>query len=54
MNRTISEFLSGKKTILVGCLLAAAGILQQDSQMILEGLGFIFVRLGIKKVEAKK
>lgn len=43
------NFLSGKKTHIVGLLMVATGILQGDNQMIMEGLGFIFIRLSIAK-----
>ena len=46
----IFEFLRGKKTYAIGLLMITLGILQGNNQMILEGLGFIFVRAGINKI----
>ena len=43
------NLLSGKKTYVVGALMVVLGILQSDSQMVMEGLGFIFVRNAIAK-----
>lgn len=43
------EFLKGKKTYIVGALMIILGILQDYNQeMILQGLGLITLRLGIK------
>ena len=47
---TILEFFKGKKTYIVGCLFIILGILQNDQNMILEGLGFITLRAGISKL----
>lgn len=44
-------FLQGKKTYIVGILMLTLGILQNDHQMILEGIGLITLRAG---VESKK
>ena len=46
----IFEFLRGKKTYAIGILMVILGILQGNNQLILEGLGFIFVRAGISKI----
>ena len=43
----IIAFLSGRKTFLVGGLMIILGIIQQDQQLILEGLGLIFLRTGV-------
>lgn len=48
--KIIIEFLKGKKTFLIGGLMIALGLIQQDSQMIMEGLGFIFLRQGVAKM----
>ena len=48
----ILEFSKGKKTYAVGVLLVILGVLQQDQKTILEGLGFIFLRQGIGKVNS--
>lgn len=47
----VLNFLKGKKTIIVGCLMALLGIFQGDKEMILEGLGLIFLRTGIQSLE---
>lgn len=41
------DFLKGKKTFIVAILMIALGLLQGDNKMILEGLGFIGLRLGL-------
>lgn len=43
----IFKLLNGKKTYIIGLLMIVTGILQQDNQMIMEALGFIFIRHGI-------
>lgn len=47
---SIKEFLSGKKTYIVGALMIALGLLTGDNAMVLEGIGFITVRQGISKM----
>jgi hypothetical protein len=44
----IWNLLKGKKTYIVGALMIILGFLNGDSKMILEGLGLITLRLGIK------
>lgn len=44
----VIEFLKGKKTYVVGGLMILLGIFQGNNDMVLEGLGFIFLRTGIK------
>lgn len=44
-------FFSGKKTFIVGALMVALGLLQGDNQIILEGIGFITLRLGVSKIK---
>ena len=40
--------LKGKKTYILGVLLVLAGVLKDfDQQMILEGLAFITLRMGV-------
>lgn len=46
----IWNFLKGRKTFIVGFLMIALGLLQNDQKMVLEGIGFITLRLGIKEV----
>lgn len=41
------KLISGKKTYAIGLTMIVLGILQGDNQMILEALGFIFIRSGI-------
>lgn len=43
------NFFNGKKTYIIGLLMIVTGILQGDNQMIMESLGFIFIRHGIAK-----
>lgn len=45
----IIEFFEGKKTYIVGTLMIALGLLTDDKKMILEGIGFITLRAGMKK-----
>lgn len=45
------EWCKGKRTFAIGVLMIALGYLQDDQRMMLEGLGFITLRAGIKKVE---
>lgn len=42
------EILKGYKTFVVGALMIALGILQSDNTMIMEGIGFITLRLAIR------
>ena len=44
----IIEFFKGKKTYIVGILMIALGLLNGDKQLILEGIGFIALRAGMK------
>ena len=46
--KNLLQKLEGKKTFFVGALMIALGVLQGNNQMILEGIGFITLRLGIK------
>ena len=46
----IINWLKGKKTYIVGILLIVLGIIQEDNEMILEGLGFMTIRAGIGKL----
>ena len=45
----IKKFFSGKKTYLVGFFMIVLGYLNNDNQMILQGLGLITLRAGIAK-----
>jgi len=45
----IRSFLKGKKTYAIGILMITLGILTDNQQMILEGLGFITLRAGLKR-----
>lgn len=44
------KFFSGKKTYVVGILMIVLGYLQNDNQLILNGIGFITIRAGISKI----
>lgn len=44
----IIEFLKGKKTYIVGILMIALGALTEDNKLVLEGLGMMALRNGIK------
>lgn len=43
------EFLDGKKTYIIGGLMVALGLLTENNQMVLEGLGFLTLRVAISK-----
>jgi len=49
LNKVLS-LLDGRKTYLVGTLLVVLGVLQQDHEMIMEGLAFMFLRAGVAKM----
>lgn len=42
------EFMKGKRTFVISALMVILGLLQGDSEMIMQGLAFIGLRLGIK------
>ena len=46
----IIEFLKGKKTIITGLLMIALGICQGNQIMILEGMGLVFLRMGVANI----
>lgn len=46
--KAVFYFLKGKKTYIVGGLMIILGYLQNDNQMIMDGLGFMTIRAGIK------
>lgn len=46
----IIEFLKGKKAYIAGVLMIALGILTDNHQLILEGLGVLTLRAGISKI----
>ena len=48
--KQIIEFLSGKKSYLVGALMIALGCLTDNGQMILEGVAIITLRAGVSKI----
>jgi len=43
----VKDFFKGKKTFIIGTLMVALGLLNGDNQMILEGIGFITLRVSI-------
>jgi len=45
----VIKFFSGKKTYIIGVLLVILGILQQNTEVILEGLAILFLRAGVSK-----
>jgi len=54
MFTTIQQLFEGKKTYIIGVLMIILGILQDNNQLILEGIGFITLRAGVKKIEEEK
>lgn len=44
----VIKWFSGKKTIITGIVMITLGLLQGESNLVLEGLGLTFLRLGIK------
>ena len=49
--KQIIEFLAGKKTYIIGFLMVLLGWLNNDNALILQGLGIVTLRAGIKKLE---
>ena len=47
----IIDFLSGKKTYIVGILTIILGLLNGDTQMVMTGLGLITLRAGVAKAQ---
>ena len=45
------EFLKGKKSFIVGLVTVVLGLLNNDTQLILQGLSVITLRAGIAKVQ---
>lgn len=45
--KSLNGALQGKRTFLVGIVSIILGLLQGDTQLILQGLGFIGLRLAI-------
>lgn len=43
------NYLKGYKTYIVGTLMIILGLLTSNTEMILEGIGFITLRAGISK-----
>jgi hypothetical protein len=43
----VFDFFKGRKTYLIGLLMIALGLLQNDMQMVLTGLGMMTLRAGI-------
>tara|TARA_R110000868_G_scaffold273093_1_gene532319 strand:+ start:184 stop:327 length:144 start_codon:yes stop_codon:yes gene_type:complete len=41
-------FFAGKKTFIVGGLMIILGIINSDNALVLQGLGMITLRLGMK------
>lgn len=51
--KTMWEYLKGKKTYIVGALLIIVGVIQQDLDRILEGLGIMSLRNALSTEAAK-
>ena len=47
--KTILNLFKGKKTYIIGILMIALGVLQNNMELILEGSGLIALRLGVAK-----
>lgn len=43
--------LDGYKTYIVGFMMICIGVYTNDNEMILQGVGLITLRVGVKKVE---
>ena len=50
MNAVI-DFLYGKKTYITGIVMIALGLLQGDTELVMQGFGLMTLRAGIAKVE---
>lgn len=49
--KKIISLVKGKKTYIVGILMIVLGYLQNNNQMVLEGIGFITLRVGLSKTQ---
>ncbi len=51
MNKILSfiNFLKGKKAYIIGVLMVVIGLLQRDTQIVMEGLSVMALRAGIAK-----
>lgn len=49
--KNIIDFLNGKKTYIVGILMILLGLLQSDTQTVLNGLAIITGRVAIAKIQ---
>jgi len=47
--KKLLNLLKGKKTIITGVVMIVLGCLQGHQEIILNGLGFIFLRVGLNK-----
>jgi hypothetical protein len=47
----IIKSLEGKKTYIIGILMILLGLLNEDQEMVLQGLGIITLREGIKSCQ---
>ena len=45
----LTSFFDGKKTYIIGILLVILGVLQNENQTILEGIGLMTLRSGVEK-----
>lgn len=49
--KDIKKFFVGKKTYIVGILMIILGLLTDNGEMIMGGIGFITLRAGISNVK---
>jgi len=47
--KQVRDFMRGKKTILTGILMVALGLLQNEPDVILQGIGLITFRAALTK-----
>ena len=50
LSNSVLGFLAGKKTYAIGILLILLGLLQKNPEVVLEGLGLLFLRAGVSKI----
>lgn len=46
----LADFFDGKKSYIVGILMVVTGLLNNDNDMVLQGIAVITLRAGIAKV----
>lgn len=50
----VIKHIDGYKTIIIGIAIVVAGLYNGDNALILQGVGLITLRLGIKKIEVAR